>query len=593
MRKFGKIVIWILAIFGGIGAIGIVAIIVALTTFKDEVPSVSDKTVLWLDFNQAVTEKQEIGGFFGGPSGSVRLIDILDALDAAGSDPRIKGVVAEFGGGQIGMAKAQEIRTALHKFRDSGKFTIAYAEDLGSMSGGMIDYYIASAFEEIWLQPSGGVGFTGFSIEQPYLKGALDELGVIPEFEQRHEYKGGTDMFTKNAMPAPVKNNLQKLADGWLTQIITGVEEDNPDLHGMGRNLVDNGPYLGSQAIVNGLVDRLAYWDELESELDLRAGTRREEVSVADYLLVLNLESGTSFDDKPDTSTGIALVYGVGAIDPNAGGVSDDSQFSPYQVADALRDAREDDAIKAVVFRVDSPGGAYAQSDMVWREVGLLKAANKPVVVTMGDYAASGGYFVAMAADYVIASPGTITGSIGVYSGKFATKALWDKLGINWDGVKSGENAGMWGMVHGFSAKELQKFQQSVDFVYEDFTGKAALDRDLDPASIDNAARGRVWTGVDALRMGLVDELGGLSDAINAARSALKLTADDETYLVELPAPLSPFDQIMALMSGEGDFLMNAFVDLKISEQLGMASDRVEALKPTVGMVHMSPLIIR
>ena len=590
MHRFLKIMIGLLAVFGGFIIIGVITASIIMFNFQDVHQDIADNSILRLDLNQQISEKQHFSGFF---DETIRLQDIIYALDKAAADPRINAVVVELGNSNIGMAKAQEIIAAIKKFKISGKPAIVYAEDLGSMSGGMVDYYIASAADEIWLQPSGGLGFSGFNFEMPYIKDALDKFNITAEFQQRHEYKGGIDIYTQNKMPITVKVNLRNLANSWLKQVVAGVEENKPNLAGRVNGLINNAPYLGHQAVSLGLIDRLGYIDQLDARLNEIAGDDYADISIMDYLSDNSEFNEIDSDDSEGKITDVALIYGVGTIGGDRSGGSDDGDFSPYMIAEALKEAREDDVIKAVIFRVDSPGGAYGQSDMVWREVVLLEEAGKPVVVTMGDYAASGGYFVAMAASHIIANPATITGSIGVYSGKFATKEFWREFGINWDGVKVGKNSGMWSMINKFSFDEMNKFKQSIDFIYDDFTKKAAKGRKMDQKSIDNAARGRVFSGIDALEIGLVDELGGMAEAKDAMRNILNLNENDSLNFIELPKEISSYEQFQQLISGGDDFLLHSYIINKISAYIGVDIDYINALKPKSGILQINKIVIR
>ena len=308
-------------------------------------------------------------------------------------------------------------------------------------------------------------------------------------------------------MTSAMRASLSRLLESWTRQIGSvivdaGRLQSNSDF----LRVLNNGPYLAKDALALGLVDRLGYWDEAENAMNLAYPDVPEEdyLDPVTYLWALGAEE----EEAPGKS--IALIYGVGAILPDSGdSFFDDPGFQPYSVADALSDAREDESIAAVVFRVDSPGGAYGPSDSVWREMVRLRESGKPVIVSMGGAAASGGYFVSMNADQVFALPGTLTGSIGVYSGKFATADLWDRFGIRWERLQAGTNAGIWSSVTEFSSTERDKFREGVDFVYTDFTAKVAEARGFSDTELDAAARGRIWTGEDARDVGLVDELGG------------------------------------------------------------------------------------
>lgn len=596
MKYIGRFFLWLFAALGGLVLIGAGTLAYLAITYEPTPAKVPDQAYLWLDLTQPIPEKPQIRNPFFGEAPQATFLNHIEALQSAKDDARITGVVAMVGHGTMAPAHAQELRNAIADFRASGKMTIAYAEDLGSFGGGTLGYYPATAFEEIWLQPSGGVGLTGIAMETPYFAEALDNLDVEARFEQRHEFKGGADPLIRRGMSTPVRQSLEKLVDGWMGQVVRDIEKDRPALDGRLRQLIDNGPYLSQAALEAGLVDRLAYWDEFDTHLKARWGlsenSNMEYTSIdpAGYLAALAAE------DNGDRIQGtqIALIQGVGAIMPNGdrNGLWDDNTFDAYLVADALRMAREDDNIKAVLLRVDSPGGAYAQSDMVWREVQRLRDAGKPVVAQMTNMAASGGYFVSMGADHIVAQPGTLTGSIGVYAGKFVTERLWDKLGVKWERVQAGQNAGMWSMVTDFSDQELVKFRQFLDFVYDDFTTKAADNRNLNVTEIDRAARGRIWTGEDAVKIGLVDELGGLQEAKSALRRLLELEEAERLNLTILPPPPTPLEQLEQLLGADAplDLIASSALSTTLKREAEAILGDLSVFQPNVGMVQLPPL---
>jgi len=548
MRILWRFLVWTFALLGLLAVGGAVTLAVVAARYQPSPPSVPEQAILHLDFGAAILEKPA-HGVLGAGVGTT-MADIVFALDHAKSDPRIAGVVATMTGAPVSVAQAQEIAAAVKPFREAGKFSLVFAEDLGSVWNGTVDYLLASAFEEFWLQPSGGVGIAGLALELPFFTGTLEKLAVTPEFEQRHEFKGGIDPFVEAGITPAMRRSYEALLSGWSAQLAEayaahGRLQDGKTV----TDMFDGGPYLANEALEAGLVDRLAYWDEVETELVTRTSADAPFLSARGYLAAVRAEK----ESDPEGPK-IALIYGDGPILPDEGEdrvLFGPSGFSPYDVADALADAREDDSIDAVVFRIDSPGGAYGPSDAVWREVAKLREAGKPVVASMATVAASGGYFVAMGADSVLAQPGTITGSIGVYSGKFATAGLWEKLGVRWDRIRVGQNAAIWSGVSPFSESERARFKAGVDFVYEDFTAKVAAARGLTPAAVNAAARGRAWTGEDARRVGLVDGFGGLLEAIEEAKRLAGFEPEDEASLLLLPRERSPFERFLdAVESG-------------------------------------------
>ncbi|MDH5409959.1 MAG: signal peptide peptidase SppA, partial [Alphaproteobacteria bacterium] len=492
----------------------------------------------------------------------------------------------------------QELRAAIAELRGAGKPARIFTEDLGGLGGGSATYYLASAFDEIWVQPSGGVGLIGIAMEIPYAKGLLDKLEVEPRFGQRHEYKSSVESFTRYGMSDSARENLQTLLDSLYEQLVAGISESRGFDEAEVRQLIDNGPYLAQEALEKGLIDRIGYWDEfIDANLEA-AGDEAEKISLEDYLAGI---------DRPNSEgPKVALIYGTGAI--SMGGGSDDgdfesSGFKAHSVADSLADATDDDNVKAILFRVDSPGGSYIASDIVWREVRRASAAGKPVIVSMGGVAASGGYFVAMPADRIVAQPGTVTGSIGVYGGKFVTEKLWARFGVKWDQLHAGENAGMWSLVRDFPTGGEERFREMLDFIYADFTAKAMEDREIDTAQMDRIARGRVWTGKDALDNGLIDALGGYDVAIAEVKKALGLEPEAGITLALWPKPRSPFDELMALFSSDGKPLaqfgatlfgkQEAGIIAEVGDRLGLPAEDLELLQPPAGVLQLPPMQLR
>ena len=471
---------------------------------------------------------------------AVVLHEAIEAIDAAARDPKVEGLVARLGRGPLGIADAQELRDAIRAFRDTGKFALAFSESFGEGGDGTLHYYLASAFESIWLQPSGGLDITGFALQSPYLREALNDLGVEPQFDQREAYKGAMAMFAEERLPEPQRQNLQRLADSWLRQVSTGIARERGLQPAVTRALIDRAPFLAADAQKRGLVDELGYWDQLDDEVVRRAGEDSEYLSLADY--IERRDRGTEDGEERPV---IARIHGLGPVmltrsenDPPFGEVVMGSDT----VAGAIADAVDDDSVAAIVFRVDSPGGSYVASDTIWREVRRARDLNKPVIVTMGNVAASGGYFVAAPAAKIVAQPGTVTGSIGVVAGKFVLNGLWNDLGVTWDGVQAGSNAGIWSANKPFSPKEWAKLQAFLDMVYGDFTAKVAEGRNLTKEQTRAAAQGQVWTGSDALERGLVDSLGGYSQALVLAREAAGLEPDAAVEIRDFPKARDPLE---------------------------------------------------
>ena len=515
-----------------------------LADWESEPEAVPESAVLTLDLAAGVIEVTPDNPLARASLGEILVLrESVETLAAAAHDPRIKGLIARVGRGEPGLAQVQELRDAIRAFRDEGKFAVAFAETFGEGGNGTLHYYLASSFDEIWLQPSGDLDVTGVGLESPFLREALDDIGVLPRLDQREEYKGAMNTFTDSAMSPPVRENLQRLVDSWLGQIAAGIAEGRGLEAPAVRALIDRAPFKAEEAVAQGLIDKLGYWDQVnEATLD-RSGAGADFIGLNDYARLAEEEA----EDSEDAPV-VALIHGLGPVvldgsrdDP----VFDELAMGSDTVADAISDALDDEEVKAILFRVDSPGGSYVASDTIWREVVRAREQGVPLIVSMGEVAASGGYFVSAAAHKIVAQPGTITGSIGVVSGKFVLSELWDDLGISWDGVRAGRNAGIWSLNRDFTPAQWVKLQKALDAVYDDFTKKVAEGRGLSPEQTLAAAKGQVWTGADALELGLVDSLGGYGEALALARDAAGLEADEPIRLRPFPDPRTPFEAFL------------------------------------------------
>ena len=581
-----KIVVRFFAVIGFLITLLIVAgVVIALNKQADTTEPGS--VILTLDFDRSIAEQAGSSALDlalnDEPKSS--LLDIVHAIDKARIDPHVKGIAARFGSTQPGFAQSQEIRAALARFRQSGKFTYAYASSYGGYGMGNRSYYLASAFENIWVQPVGTVSLTGLAIESPFAKGVLDKLGVGAQFLQREEYKSFMETFTRDAYSPPVKSEMQTLVNELSDQIATGIAESRGWDVAHAKELMQQGPYVADEALKSGLVTRIAYRDELDDEFKQKAGADVKFIGAEDYL---------SFDGHKKTepqATKIAIIYGVGMIvdrAPNAGGLSTGDVFSADDVADAFQAAADDETVKAIIFRVNSPGGSPEASETVRRALVHAKIKGKIVVVSMGDTAASGGYWVAMNADKIIAEPGTLTGSIGVIGGKFFLSGLAQKIGVTEDIIKTDDNAGMWSMMHEFSPAQLERVNALMDQTYHAFVFNVAEARKIPLEKMPDIAKGHVWTGAQAAKNGLVDELGGFDVALGSTRTLLKLTAEDPIDLEEYPVPLTPAEKIMKLLKGFG--VQGSLMPSILAKQLGISS--VHLPLPELLLLQHNPVAV-
>jgi protease IV len=473
-----------------------------------------------------------------------RLLDVIEGLRRARHDDRVRALVAKVGGGRIGLARMQEIREAVAGFRESGKLTVAWAETFGEFTHGNLPYYMATAFDRIYLQPSGSLGLTGVAVEQLFLHDALAKAGIEFQSAKRYEYKGAVDNLTERGFTGPAREAAERLVVSVAEQLSTAIAQRRGKTVAEARALLDRGPFLAADALAEGLVDALGYRDEVYA--DVRKETGRE--AILQY--VVRYQRGHMLAQRArrlpsSRDRFVAVIYASGPIRQgrsNRSPVGDGAMGSDTVTA-ALRAVTADDRARAVLLRVNSPGGSAIASDAIWREVVRTRNAGKPVVVSMGDVAASGGYYISMAADLIVAQPGTITGSIGVILGKPVFEELFGRVGITTDSVARGARATMFATTHPFSQDEWDRINTWLDFIYRDFTQKVAAGRRMPVERVHEIARGRVWTGADAAANGLVDEIGGLHTAAEIARRRAGLPADAPLRVYPRYTPLDQLRQ--------------------------------------------------
>jgi protease IV len=456
-----------------------------------------------------------LGAFFESRPPSLR--SLVDAVDRAGRDPSVRGLVLRVGPVDTGWARVQDLRDALVRFRRTGKPSWAHLEYAGNT-----EYYLATGCSKIAAAPTALLDVSGLSADVTFFKGALDKIGVQAQFEGVGKYKNAPNQFTETGFTEPHREQMEALVQSLFDGYVKGIAESRQLAPARVRALIDEGPYDAARAKAAGLVDELLYRDQVEQRVP---GTQR--LGAARYA---KASRGFSFGARPR----IALVYAVGDI------ISGESQSSPLgggmvgseTVIRGLRQAAEDDSVRAIVLRVDSPGGSGSASDAIWREIGLARR-RKPVVASMGDYAASGGYYISMNADAIVAQPGTITGSIGVFSGKFSLRGLYDKIGISEQAVQRGRFARLFSSNDPWDEAERARVRALNVAFYETFVTKASEGRKKKKDDVEAVAQGRVWTGQEALAKGLVDRLGGLDVALAVARERGRLGAAEIVVMPE------------------------------------------------------------
>jgi protease-4 len=542
-RKTVLIIGGILAVLVLVVLIGIAVIVSALR--KGE-PSIRDNSVLALRVAGSLpdyTPDDPFKRFFGGPDQS--LTGLVMQFKKAKVDKRIKAIVLDVDMSGVGWAKAEELRDAIADFRTSGKPVYAYIE-----FGLNKEYYIATACDKIVVPPPGELFITGLAADVMFFRGTLDKLGIYPDIFQIGKYKSVGDMFTQKKMTDAHREYVNSLLDDLFNRYIAGIAQGRHKSPEDVRKLIDDAPYNAAKAKEVGLIDEAVYHDELEKEVKASLGYKDSDqfapVRASEYRDVSPESLGLNKGEK------VAVIYATGDI---GSGRSENSPSGGQSIgsdtlAKALTDAAADKSIKAIVMRVDSPGGSGLASDIIWHAV---DAANqkKPVVISMSDVAASGGYYISAAASKILAQPSTITGSIGVVAGKPVMKGLYDWLGISNEYVLRGKEAGMFRETEKFSDDERAKFEDWIKTTYyNDFVPKVAKGRHKDSKEVDAVGQGRVWTGAQAKDRGLVDEFGGLDRAIEVAKQLANIPAAKGVERVILPYPQTFLQE---LLSGGGD----------------------------------------
>ena len=476
--------------------------------------------------------------------GSERALTVgayVDLIRKATHDERIEQIVLRPGAlGTAPRARVQELRAALAGFRAAGKRVTAYLEQ-----GGLQAYYLATAADRIILMPTAQLDVAGLASYDVFLRGTFDLIGTEPDFVHVGKYKTAVNTYTEKTWTPPHREMSESLLQAQFDELVAGIVEGRRKTADEVRALIDQGPFLPEEAVRVGLVDDLAYDDQLD---DLSEPVPSSTTSAVEYRDV----SWASVGKTPRTR--IAVIHASGVItegdsrnDPVNGAVLGSDSF----IKD-LRTAR-DSGLKAIVVRIDSPGGSAQAADLMWREMMISKSARLPLIVSMGDLAASGGYYMAVAGDAIVAQPSTLTGSIGVYSGKFAIAGTLAKLGVHQEALSLGRFAEMTSGLRTFTPEERTKMTESVQAVYDTFIERVAEGRRKAPDEVDQVAQGRVWTGRQALAHGLVDTLGGLTDAVAIAKARAGVPADEEVELVVYPKTRGLYDLLSSQLGPFGD----------------------------------------
>lgn len=520
-----------------------VGIIVGIASMGESEVKIKPKTVLHLDLNGSIVDRassnpfDQLSQFAGSGSKTIGLNELIESIEKASRDENISGILLESGQVSAGYATIEEIRNALLEFKKSGKFIISHAPFYTQKS-----YYLATAADKIYLPPVGMVEFAGIHAQSVFFKGMLDKIGVEMQIIRHGKFKSAVEPFMVDKMSDASRLQTEVYVNSiWNSNLEKISQQRNLTVQQL-NEIADLGVMFNNPEILveRRLVDALKYKDEVIDEVKTTLGIEQKDdiqaVSVSKYakVFVAKKEKGIAKDK-------IAIIYAEGEIDGSSSGINSE------KLSKTIRAARRDSSIKAIVLRVNSPGGAALGSDLIWREVKLARET-KPFVVSMGDLAASGGYYISCAADSIVAQPTTITGSIGIFGTIPNTEGLMKKVGISMDGIKTNKYSGMPDMTRPFTKEESAILQNYIEIGYNTFISRCAEGRHTTTALIDSVGQGRVWSGVNALEIGLVDKLGGIADAVDIAKRMANL---DKYRIVSLPEQEDPFTELLKGMSGE------------------------------------------
>ncbi len=545
-------------------------------------PSVPSNATLVLRVGGDLTEiapADVVGYIRGVKTPTVR--SIVDNLRKAKIDSRVRGILLKpTGFSSPFWGKVQEIRDAVLDFKKSGKPVYAYVE-----YGGDREYYLATAADKVFLMPAAPLDLAGVATYELFLRGTLDKMGVYPDLHHIGDYKTASNTFTEKGFTAAHKEMDESLNRDLYEQIVRGIADGRKLNEADVRRILDDGPFLPEEAVRAGLVDDVAYEDQVDDKL--RAGRERREIDSDDYGRISTSSLGLNKGPR------IAVIYAAGTIasgksgyDPLNGAIAGSDTLSDY-----IRQARRDSQVRAIVLRIDSPGGSATASDAIWRELMIAKneRADRPLIASMSDLAASGGYYIAMPAQVIVAQPSTLTGSIGIFGGKFVTGGVYEKLGARIDSTSIGKHAEINSPARPYNPQELKKLQDQLQSFYDDFIEKAAASRHSTPENIDMLAQGRVWTGRQAKQNRLVDELGGLDRAVALAKQRAKIPADSDVELVIYPPRKSFYELVSDQLSGSSESMaVGAWLNVNLSKS---ELEAIRAMRGPFAMFHRGEIL--
>jgi protease-4 len=549
---------------------------------EDSVPSVP--IVLDITLKGGLTEEPAPVGMDGS---SIRdnLKGVVERIGKAKADPNVKGMVLRIHGLSLGLAKGYELRQAITKFRESGKKAYAFLE-----SAENADYLVASAADEIVMPESGWLMIKGLAAEVTFYKGTFDKLGIKADWMQVGEFKSFGEPYTRTSMSPAFREEIGSLLGDNYSMMAEVIAKRQGISLADAKAIIDGGPYSPSAAKAVGLITKIGYADQIEAavaqsigissiKLDSKYGKKSETIDlsgIGGLMKMVQMLSGEGPKKAESKASKIALIYASGSImtGKSTSSLVGETTMGSESIVKYLRDAEKDKTVKAIVLRVDSPGGSALASDLIWREVVRIE---KPIIASMSDVAASGGYYISMGADKIFAEPGTLTGSIGVTGGKFVVAGLMEKLGVTTDTITVGKNGTLNSINQPFSETERAAMKRLMDDTYHQFVAKAAQGRNMTYDQLNKLAGGRVYTGRQAQKLGLVDEIGTLEDAIASAKVFAKIPDEETPELLILPKAQGFLEALVGPLEDRDVFAPSLKVALPLPELTRPVLARLEA----------------
>lgn len=561
--------------FTGLGVLFFIMLIgyggLLLHLFQSQTPTVPDEFVLTMEFSGALPESDRVAGLGFGPV-QPSLQTMLETLETARRDSAVKGIVARISANQYSMAQLYDLRGAIKRFRESGKFTYVISDSYGEDGNGMSEYLLASSFEHIWLQPVGTVDISGFNLQSPFIASLLERLNITPAFFQREGYKSMAETFQREGLSPENKEQLQELLNVFVEEYASMVAENRGMDAQTVKDAIKQAPLLDKTAQRLGFVDKVGYVDQLFTEIktfhDFDNMEEGDYIGVGRYRAARGIQGRAQMDvlpmnDKSEKreASNVAKIVMEGAImsgraSDQGGPFADTEMTFSRDYVSAIMKAAQDEDIKALLVRINSPGGSPVASESIRRALEYAaNVANKPVIITMGSVAASGGYWVATAGDQILVAPTTVTGSIGVVAGKFVVNDLLNNYGVTFDGVQYGPHADLYSPLSPFDEGDAEVMNRYLDNIYDAFLERVAKGRNMSVEQARELAQGRVWAGRAAVENGLADKIGGLHEAKIVIAQALDISADEIVFR-NYPETKSPFEQILGMFSGDWAFQM-------------------------------------